>query len=145
MSTIYGATGLGQTAALAYRVSSFFKRCWDDFQERRERHRLRATLSNLSDRELMDIGTTRGEIDYVASNRSIDLRGIRSAEWVRYLPAVDGQIVARRRTNTRKPTSGRGQTQPVPPILPTPRLPYAPVATEVAQYVAKGHERTHAR
>ena len=25
---------------------------------------------------------TRGEIDYVASNRSIDPRGIRSAEWV---------------------------------------------------------------
>jgi uncharacterized protein YjiS (DUF1127 family) len=60
MSTIYGATGLGQTAALAYRVSSFFKRCWDDFQERRERHAFRATLSDLSDRELMDIGTTRG-------------------------------------------------------------------------------------
>ena len=93
MSTIYGATGLGQTAALAYRVSSFFKRCWDDCQKRRERHRLRATLSDLSDRELMDIGTTRGEIDYVASNRSIDRRGIRSAEWVRYLPTVDGQIV----------------------------------------------------
>jgi hypothetical protein len=26
----------------------------------------------------MDIGTTRGEIDYVASNRSFDPRGIRS-------------------------------------------------------------------
>jgi len=32
-------------------------------------------LSELSDRELMDIGTTRGEIDYVASNRIIDPRG----------------------------------------------------------------------
>jgi hypothetical protein len=40
----------------------------------------------------MDIGTTRGEIDYVASNRDIDPRGIRSAEWVRYLPTADGQI-----------------------------------------------------
>jgi hypothetical protein len=28
----------------------------------------------------MDIGTSRGEIDYVASNRGIDPRGIRSAE-----------------------------------------------------------------
>ena len=90
MSTTYGATGLGQTAELANRISSFFKRCWDAFQERRERHRLRATLSDLSDRELMDIGTTRGEIDYVASNRGIDPRGIRSAEWVRYLPTFDG-------------------------------------------------------
>jgi uncharacterized protein YjiS (DUF1127 family) len=92
MSTIYGATGLGQTAALAYRVSSFFKRRWDALQERRERQRLRVALSNLSDRDLMDIGMTRGEIDYVASNRSADPRAIRSAEWLRYLPMVDGQI-----------------------------------------------------
>jgi len=35
-------------------------------------------LCDLSDRELMDIGTTRGEIDYVVSNRGIDPRGIRS-------------------------------------------------------------------
>jgi uncharacterized protein YjiS (DUF1127 family) len=79
MSTTYGATGLGQTVASAWRVSSFFKRYWAAFQERRKRHRLRAALSDLSDSELMDIGTTRGEIDYVASNRDIDPRGIRSA------------------------------------------------------------------
>jgi uncharacterized protein YjiS (DUF1127 family) len=35
-------------------------------------------LSCLNDFELQDIGITRGEIDYVASNRSIDPRGIRS-------------------------------------------------------------------
>ena len=63
MSTTYGATGLGQTAASTQRVSSFFKRYWAAFQERRKRQRLRATLCDLSDRELMDIGTTRGEID----------------------------------------------------------------------------------
>ena len=79
MSTTYGATGLGQTAASTQRVSSFFKRFWAAFQERRKHHRLRATLCDLSDRELMDIGTTRGEIDYVASNRGIDPRGIQSA------------------------------------------------------------------
>jgi uncharacterized protein YjiS (DUF1127 family) len=78
MSTTYGATGLGQTAAFTRRVSSLFWRCWDAFQERRKRQRLRATLYDLSDKELMDIGTTRGEIDYVASNRGIDPRGIRS-------------------------------------------------------------------
>jgi len=92
MSTTYGATGLGQAAALAYRVSSFFKRRWDALQERRERQRLRDALSNLSDRDLMDIGISRGEIDYVASHRGIDPRGIRSGEWLRYLPTVDGQI-----------------------------------------------------
>src|SRR6202795_3720055 len=92
MSTTYGATGFGQTAASARRVSSFFKRYWGAFLERRKRQKLRATLYDLSDRELMDIGTTRGEIDYVASNRGIDPRGVRSAEWIRYLPTVDGQI-----------------------------------------------------
>jgi uncharacterized protein YjiS (DUF1127 family) len=79
MSTTYGATGLRQTAASTWRVSSFFRRYWAAFWERRERQRLRAALYNLSDWELMDIGTTRGEIDYVASNRDIDPRGIRSA------------------------------------------------------------------
>ena len=54
MSTTYGATGLGQTAASARRFSSFFKRYWDAFQERRERERLRAILYGLSDWELKD-------------------------------------------------------------------------------------------
>ena len=76
MSTTYGATGLGQTAVSTWRVSSFFKGYWDAFQERRERQRLRTALCDLSDRGLMDIGTTRGEIEYVASNRGIDPRGI---------------------------------------------------------------------
>ena len=80
MSTSYGATGLGQTAASTRRVLSFLKTYWGAFQERRKRQRLRATLYDLSDRELMDIGTTRGEINYVASNRGIDPRGVRSAE-----------------------------------------------------------------
>jgi len=40
----------------------------------------------------MDIGTTRGEIDYVASNRSADPRAVRPTEWFRYWPMVDGQM-----------------------------------------------------
>jgi uncharacterized protein YjiS (DUF1127 family) len=79
MSTTYGATGLGQTAVSTRRASSFFKRYWGAFQEWRKWERLRVDLCNLSDRELMDIGITRGEIDYVASNRDADPRGIRSA------------------------------------------------------------------
>lgn len=39
------------------------------------RQQLRVTLS-LSGAERMDIRTTRGEIDYVASDRGIDPRGI---------------------------------------------------------------------
>jgi uncharacterized protein YjiS (DUF1127 family) len=78
MSTTYGATGLGQTAASTRRVSSFFKRYWGAFRERRERQRLRAVLYSLKDWELQDIGIARGEIEYIASNRSIDPRGVRS-------------------------------------------------------------------
>lgn len=35
-------------------------------------------MCNLSDVELMDIGITRGEADYVVLNLSIDPRGVRS-------------------------------------------------------------------
>ncbi|WP_247278265.1 MULTISPECIES: hypothetical protein [unclassified Bradyrhizobium] len=49
-------------------------------------------MSNLSDTELMDIGTTRGEIDYVASHQGIDPRGIRSGEWLRYLPTGTARL-----------------------------------------------------
>jgi uncharacterized protein YjiS (DUF1127 family) len=79
MSTTYGATGWRPAVTSFGRITDFFKRYWGAFQERRERQRLRATLCDLSDRELTDIGTTRGEIDYVALNRSIDPRGIQSA------------------------------------------------------------------
>jgi uncharacterized protein YjiS (DUF1127 family) len=76
MNATYDATGLGQTAASTRRVASFFKRYWGEFQERRKRRRSLVALCDLSDRELRDIGITRGEIEYVASNRSIDPRGI---------------------------------------------------------------------
>jgi uncharacterized protein YjiS (DUF1127 family) len=79
MNTTYNVSGSRKTIASTRLGLSLFKRYWDAFQERRKRQRLRTTLSDLSDRELMDIGTTRGEIDYVASNRGIDPRGIRSA------------------------------------------------------------------
>ena len=80
MSTIHWVTGLGQTATLAGRVSRFFKACRNAFEERRQRQVLRDRLSDLSDRELVDIGITRGEIDYVASHRGIDPRGMRSCQ-----------------------------------------------------------------
>jgi uncharacterized protein YjiS (DUF1127 family) len=93
MSTTHSTTWLERTSISTRSVSSFIWKYWDAFQERRERQKLRAAWSNLSDRDLMDIGITRGEIDYVASNRGIDPRGIKSGEWLRYLPTVDGQIL----------------------------------------------------
>ncbi len=78
MSTADSAAALGQTTASTRRGYSFFRSYWGAFQEWRKRQRLRADLSCLNDFELQDIGITRGEIDYVASNRSFDPRGIRS-------------------------------------------------------------------
>jgi uncharacterized protein YjiS (DUF1127 family) len=78
MRTTYNTTWLKRTSASTRYGSGLISKLWYAFQERREHQRLRAALSDLSDRELIDIGTTRGEIDYVASNRSIDPRGIRS-------------------------------------------------------------------
>ena len=77
MSTIHGTAELGPASAKR-QVYSPLETYWNAFQEWRKRRRSLANLCDLSDRELMDIGTTRGEIDYVASNRFIDPRGIRS-------------------------------------------------------------------
>jgi len=77
MSTTHGTTWLERTSVSTRHVSSFIWKYWDAFQERRERQKLRAILSDLSDRDLVDIGTNRGEIDYIASHRSVDPRGMR--------------------------------------------------------------------
>jgi uncharacterized protein YjiS (DUF1127 family) len=62
----------GATAAPARSVLGLLKRYWLAFQERRQSQGLRANLQDLSDRELMDIGLTRGEIDYLTPQRAID-------------------------------------------------------------------------
>jgi uncharacterized protein YjiS (DUF1127 family) len=77
MSTIGETTELGPVTARR-QVYSPLETYWNAFQQWRKRDRLRTELYGLNDRELMDIGITRGEIDYVASNRSIDPRGILS-------------------------------------------------------------------
>ncbi|WGS00198.1 DUF1127 domain-containing protein [Bradyrhizobium sp. ISRA443] len=80
MSTTHGAAWLNRTSVSTRHVARLFLKYWNAYRERRERQKLRASLSNLSDRDLMDIGTTRAEIDYVASHRGIDPQGIRSGE-----------------------------------------------------------------
>jgi uncharacterized protein YjiS (DUF1127 family) len=78
MSSIHDATGLRQTTASTLKVFGILKGYWAMVRDRRERARLRTVLCDLSDLELRDIGIARGEIDYVAMNRSIDPRGARS-------------------------------------------------------------------
>jgi len=72
MNTTFRTTGLAQTTGSTRDVFSLFRRYWGAFQERRKRQRERAELYRLTDWELMDIGMTRGEIEYVVSNRSFD-------------------------------------------------------------------------
>lgn len=57
-------------AASTRSVLGLLRRVWLAFQERRRNQRL--TLQDLSDRELMDIGLTRSEIDYLTPQRAID-------------------------------------------------------------------------
>ena len=59
-------------ATSARSVLSSLKRYWRAFQEWYQRQRLRATLHELSDRELTDIGVTRAEIDCIAAYRAFD-------------------------------------------------------------------------
>jgi uncharacterized protein YjiS (DUF1127 family) len=51
-------------------VLGLLARYWLAFQERLQHPRV--TLQDLSDRELMDIGLTRGEVDCIAPERAID-------------------------------------------------------------------------
>jgi uncharacterized protein YjiS (DUF1127 family) len=72
--TTHGTTWLHRTSVSTRHVSSLAWKYWDAFQVRGERQKLRTALFDLSDRELMDIGIARDEIDYIASQRSIDPR-----------------------------------------------------------------------
>ncbi|QWG16214.1 DUF1127 domain-containing protein [Bradyrhizobium sediminis] len=72
----------GPPAASTRSVLSLLKGYWRAFQEQRQRHRLRASLHDLSDRELKDIGVTRDEI---AAHRAIDrLRDGTTHLWILY-------------------------------------------------------------
>jgi uncharacterized protein YjiS (DUF1127 family) len=71
MSAIYGSARMRRTATSLQQAISLFLQFRTALRERRARQRVRTALGALSDRELMDIGVTRGEIDYVTSQRSI--------------------------------------------------------------------------
>ncbi|GGI29345.1 DUF1127 domain-containing protein [Bradyrhizobium guangdongense] len=69
------ATALNKNAAEANAASrrsvlGLLKQAWFAFLARRQNPRL--TVHDLSDRELLDIGLTRGEVDYLSPQRAID-------------------------------------------------------------------------
>ena len=80
MNTTFGTIKLAQTASRRH-VIGFFARHWEAFHERRTRSKLHAALSDLSTRELQDIGIARGDIDYVVANRDVDPRWADHRPW----------------------------------------------------------------
>ena len=71
MSTIHEITKSQHPATTNGQAYSPLEAYWKAFQEWRKRRRLQTELCRLTDSELMDIGITRSEIDYVASNHPI--------------------------------------------------------------------------
>ena len=56
---------------------------WRAFRERRQRNRLRLSLHDLSERQLMDIGLTPGDIDCIAAHRAFEeLKDGRAYLWL---------------------------------------------------------------
>ena len=45
---------------------------WRAFRERRRRNRLRVSVNDLSDRQLMDIGLTTGDIERIVAHRAFE-------------------------------------------------------------------------
>jgi uncharacterized protein YjiS (DUF1127 family) len=76
MDAPYNAVAPKHTVAPAHPRLTVFSWRWAALLDWQERALLRERLCDLSDRELRDIGITRGEIDYVAANRSIDPRSV---------------------------------------------------------------------
>jgi uncharacterized protein YjiS (DUF1127 family) len=74
MSSTQIANGTVRLNASAGYIRGFFTSCSSAFQQWRDRQKLRTALHGLSDSALSDIGITRGEIEYVIFNRSIDSR-----------------------------------------------------------------------
>ena len=82
--TLSEKNAAGLTAVATRNVLSLLKRHWRAFGEWRQRQSSRATLHDLSDRELKDIGVTRDEIDHIAPHRAIDaLRDGTTHLWIR--------------------------------------------------------------
>ena len=74
----------GPTAASTRSVLSLLKRYWRAFQARRQRESSGTALPDLSDKQLIDIGLTRDEIDNITPQLAIDrLRDSTTYLWSR--------------------------------------------------------------
>jgi len=71
----------GPPAAPIRGLFNLLERYWRAFQESRRRRQLRASLCDLNERQLRDIGLTQGDIDCIAAHRAIE----RLRDGTRYL------------------------------------------------------------
>jgi|EndMetStandDraft_2_1072991.scaffolds.fasta_scaffold1666913_1 uncharacterized protein YjiS (DUF1127 family) len=77
MNTLLNPVGLRPAPALIQGFIRPIRGLLVAIQEWRKFEKVRTRLQDLSDRELIDLGISRGEIDHVAANRSSDPRGAR--------------------------------------------------------------------
>ncbi|WP_247438213.1 DUF1127 domain-containing protein [Bradyrhizobium sp. 44] len=76
--------GLPVELVSTWGIPGLLARYWRALQDWRWRHGPQIALQDLSDRQLMDIGLTRGEVDYIAPERAIDaLRDRATHPWGR--------------------------------------------------------------
>ncbi|MGY3453254.1 DUF1127 domain-containing protein [Bradyrhizobium sp. USDA 4353] len=62
----------GPPAAPTWLIIRLIGRCWRAIQARQRREYVRASLSELSERELTDIGITRAEIEHIAALQTLE-------------------------------------------------------------------------
>jgi len=75
----------GPAAASTWWIARTVRRCWRVFRNRRRSLVSRGSLHELSDRELMDIGLTRAELDSLAPHRAVDaLRDGPTYRWIMF-------------------------------------------------------------
>ncbi|EHR04543.1 DUF1127 domain-containing protein [Bradyrhizobium sp. WSM471] len=78
------AEGLTLELASTRSIPGLLAQYWRVLQDWRWRQGPQIALQDLSDRELMDIGLTRGEVDYISPQRAIDtLRNSATYLWSR--------------------------------------------------------------
>ena len=72
MTTAANRFELRRTIALTRPGVAVLNRCCAAFLQWRRRAKIRAELYRLSDAELRDFGISRGEIEHIASRRTVD-------------------------------------------------------------------------
>ncbi|TPQ39939.1 hypothetical protein C2U70_06310 [Bradyrhizobium guangdongense] len=74
MSTNHVTGGTVRLNLAIHPICAFFKQYWRTFQEERRRRKLRNALYAFDDHDLKDIGISRGMIEHIGSNPTVDPR-----------------------------------------------------------------------